>query len=78
MRLAADYPQYSALYHEMLVTLEPMVHLPFDLSIDFESRQASMESVRGVESVRNVEGPASDVVSDTSSTSEQLVSLKFF
>ena len=25
----------------MLLTLEPMVHLPFDLSIDFESRLAA-------------------------------------
>ena len=30
---------YQNLYQEMLLTLEPMVYLPFDLSIDFESRQ---------------------------------------
>ena len=32
---------YQQLYEEMLLTLEPMTYLPFDLSIDFEIRQAA-------------------------------------
>ncbi len=69
LRLAADYPQFSGLYQQILVTLEPMVHLPFDLSIDFESRQASVESVESVRSVESVE-IVNDVISETSSTSD--------
>jgi len=41
LRLAADYQPYQALYQQIMVAIEPMVHLPFDLSIDFESRAAA-------------------------------------
>lgn len=75
LRLAANHPPYQALYQQMLVTLEPMVHLPFDLSIDFEARQA-MERARqpGPEEARPSERSPSDV-SESSSVSDQSNSL---
>ncbi len=45
--MAADYQPYQVLYQQILVAIEPMVHLPFDLSIDFESRVAA-EKLGGV------------------------------
>ncbi len=66
LRLAADYQPYQALYQQILVTLEPMVHLPFDLSIDFESRQA-LERAKSVEE--------SVGISETSPVSEHSNSL---
>ena len=39
LRLASESQPFAQLYHQMLLALEPMLHLPFDLSIDFESRQ---------------------------------------
>ena len=41
LSLAADDASFRGLYQEMLLTLEPMIYLPFDLSIDFELRQAT-------------------------------------
>ena len=37
--LAADNPPFQRLYQQMLLDLEPMAHLPFDLSINFEAKQ---------------------------------------
>ena len=37
--MASESEPFAQLYQQMLLTLEPMLHLPFDLSIDFEARQ---------------------------------------
>ncbi len=42
--LLPDSP-YQQLYQEMQLTLEPMAYLPFDLSIDFEIRQAAKAGI---------------------------------
>ena len=37
--MASESEPFAQHYQQMLLTLEPMLHLPFDLSIDFETRQ---------------------------------------
>ena len=37
--LVSESEPFTKLYQQMLLTLEPMLHLPFDLSIDFEAKQ---------------------------------------
>ena len=39
LHLVSESEQFTKLYQQMLLTLEPMLHLPFDLSIDFEAKQ---------------------------------------
>jgi hypothetical protein len=39
LRLVSESEPFTKLYQQMLLTLEPMLHLPFDLSIDFEAKQ---------------------------------------
>ena len=46
--LTSEGNPYRQLYQEMLLTLEPMAYLPFDLSIDFEIRQAPSTPAGGV------------------------------
>ena len=45
LSLTADEAAFQNLYQEMLLTLEPMTYLPFDLSIDFELRHQAGEAV---------------------------------
>ena len=40
--LASKVEAFSQLYQQVLLTLEPIAHLPFDLSIDFESKHVMM------------------------------------
>ena len=37
--LVSENEEYTRLFNELLVILEPLIHLPFSFSIDFELRQ---------------------------------------
>ena len=46
LRLVSESELFAKLYQQMLLTLEPMLHLPFDLSIDFEAKQEEEARLR--------------------------------
>ena len=46
--LVSENEEYTRLLNELLVILEPLIHLPFSFSIDFELRQVGNVLVCGV------------------------------
>ena len=46
--LVSENEEYARLFNELLVILEPLIHLPFSFSIDFELRQVGNVLVCGV------------------------------
>ena len=46
--LVSENEEYARLFNELLVILEPLIHLPFSFSIDFELRQVGNVWVCGI------------------------------